>query len=441
MKSPVRFIGNRLSPLFRNRKLVGAISLTAADVAGKSVALFITPYLANRMGAAGFGALTLYISVTQILVYFISLGGPALIAAEYIRNGYTSARRMRAASLRLSLWITAFLLLASMLVSWFAPSAVPLSVGVLIVAVSYVSALSAFELAYYRGAQIYSFAIAGQLAFAVLNVLLTVLAFEFNSPTAANRLLSIALAAGAVQLAYALELRRKHYEPADRETRRADISLNIAFGLSIFPHAASVWVRSSVDRFVLAGFAGFATAGIYSVGVSLAMASNLVFVTINQQLQPFLYRRLKERDFSSFGRLQFRFVCLILISTSLYYAVLLAAFDLMFDSEYDSVKAFLPALLAGSALQSMYHVFSHAPFYERRGRHISLVTGGGLIVHLIGLGALAIVDQLTPIHVAFVSFISTGSSALGMAFLSHRTVRQLRLAQPELAGQEDSELP
>ncbi|MGD9590868.1 MAG: lipopolysaccharide biosynthesis protein [Mycolicibacterium sp.] len=421
--------------------MLGAISLTAADVAGKSVAFVITPYLANRMGAAGFGALTLYTSVTQILVYFISLGGPALIAAEYIRSGYTSARRMRAASLRLSLWIAVVLLLASLLVSWCAPSAVPLSVGVLIVAVSYVSALSAFELAYYRGSQIYGIAIVGQLAVAVLNVLLTVAAFEFDSPSAANRLLSIALAGGVVQLGYALDLRRKHYEPADKKTRRADISLNINFGLSIFPHAASVWVRSSVDRFVLAGFTSIATAGIYSVGVSLAMAANLVFVTVNQQLQPFLYRRLKDGAFADFQRLQRRFIGLILISTSFYYLLLLAVFDVLFDSEYYAVKALLPALLAASALQSMYHVFSHAPFYERRGLLISFVTAGGLVVHLLGLGALEVFNQLTPGHVALVSLVSTGSTAFGMTILSHRTVRQLRLAGLESAQKKDSKLP
>lgn len=429
--------GGRLSGVLRNRKALGAASLTVADVAGKAIGFIMTPYLANRMGAAGFGALNLYVSATEILAFAIFLGGPALVAAECIRNGYTSARRLRAASLRLSIWIVVGLLFISTLVSWCLPSALPLSVGALIVAVSYIQGLNALELSYYRGSQTYRFAVAGQFAFAALNVLLTVLAFEFASPTATNRLLSIALAGGVVQLIYALELRRKHYEHADADTRRTHTSLIISFGLAVFVHVASHWVRSSIDRFVVAGYAGLAAAGVYSVAVTMAMVPSVLFAAVSQQLQPYFYRRLKERDFPGFGRLQFRYVMAVLGGTALYYIVLLAAFALLFASEYDGAKQILPALLGGSVAQSIYYAFTHAAFYERRGGHISSVTGSALVVHLMGLGVLAAFKEVTPSHVALVFFVSSVVATLGMAVLSLRTVKQLGRMQTEFPEREE----
>ena len=421
----------RLSQLMRDKKAIGAASLAVADIVGKAVGFVLTPYLANRMGAAGFGILSLYISATEILSFALVLGGPALVAAEFIRNGNTSARRLRAANLRLSLLMAVTLLIVSVPVSWIAPSTVPLSVGALIVAVSYVQALNTLELSYYRGSQTYSFAVAGQLTFAGLNVLLTVLAFEFASPSATNRLLCIALAGGVVQLVYALELRRKHYEPANKETRRANTSLIISFGLSVFVHVASHWVRSSVDRFVLTGYAGLAATGLYSVAITMATVPSILFAVISQQLQPYFYRRLKERDFSSFKRMQIGFISLVIIFTFLYYLLLLAFFDNLFDSEYDSVKPLLPALLCASTAQSIYFVFAHAAFYERRGRRISSVAVAALIIHALGLITLASFGQVTPFRVALVFSLSTATGTIAMAVLSRRTV-------VNLAKQKDS---
>jgi O-antigen/teichoic acid export membrane protein len=402
-----------------------------ADVLSKAIGFAMTPYLANRMGAAGFGKLSLYISVTQILPIVITLGGTALLAVEYIRNGYTSARRMRAANLRLSLRISLVLLVLSLSLSWWKPSIVPLSVGLLVLAVSCVQALNTLELAYYRGSQTYSFAVAGQFAFAGLNVVLTVLAFEFDSPTVTNRLLSIALAGGLVQLVYFLDLRRKHYEPADSLTTRANTRLIISFGLTVLVHAASHWIRSNIDRFVVAAHFGLVAAGAYSVAIIMAMVPSVFFVAVSQQLQPYLYQRLKDRNFSEFKRTQLGYVSVVLLLTGLYYFLLLAIFPLLFDSEYDGAKTLLPALLGASAAQSIYYVFSHAAFYERRGGLIASVTGGALAIHLIGLAGLLAFDQITPSRVALLFLISSAVATLGMAVLSSRTVRQLRLAQPE----------
>jgi O-antigen/teichoic acid export membrane protein len=421
----------RLAQLLRNRKALGAAWLTVADVMSKAIGFAMTPYLANRMGAAGFGQLSLYISVTQILPIVIALGGIALLAVEYIRNGYTSARRMRAANLRLSLWISLGLLGLSLFISWWKPSILPLSAGLLVLAVSCVQALNTLELAYYRGSQTYSFAVAGQFAFAGLNVVLTVLAFEFDSPTVTNRLLSIALAGGLVQLVYALDLRRKHYEPADRDTTRANTRLIISFGLTVLVHAASQWIRSNIDRFVIATHFGLGAAGTYSVAIAMATVPSVFFTAVSQQLQPYLYRRLKDRKFSEFKRVQLGYVSIVLLLTGLYYFLLLAIFPLLFDSEYDAAKTLLPALLGASAAFSIYHVFSHAGFYERRGGLIASVTGGALAIHLIGLAGLLAFDQITPSHVALTFLISSAVATLGMAILSSRTVRQLRLAQPE----------
>ena len=431
-------LGSRVPQLLRNPKALGAASLTLADVLSKAIGFAITPYMANRMGSAEFGALNLYISVTQILIFLIALGGPALIAAEYVRNGYASARQMRAANLKLAGWISAALIIVSLVVSIWLPTVVPMTSGALTVAVSCVQALNMIELSYYRGAQTYGVAVAGQFMFTILNVLLTVVAFEFNSPTVTNRLLSIVLAGGLVQIAYALELGRKRYEPAVKTTMRLDNSMIVRFGISIFPHVASGWIRMSVDRFFVSGYLGLAATGVYSVAVSLATAEILLFAAISQQLQPFLYRRLKSRNFAGFQRVQFLFIAAVLGFTATYYGLVQLFFELLFTSEFNGAKALLPALLGASAAQSIFTNFSHAAFYERRASSISWLSASALFVHLAGLCGLALFNRLTLPNIVFVFFVSSVVAMLGMVWLSRRVIGQLRLAPEELADQQES---
>jgi len=97
----------------------------ATDVAAKVVMFAITPYLANTMGAAEFGSLSLYLSTTDIFSFILFLGGPALVAAQYVRHGEMSALRLRAASIGVSLRVVPVLLVGSIAVSWFWPGTEP----------------------------------------------------------------------------------------------------------------------------------------------------------------------------------------------------------------------------------------------------------------------------------------------------------------------------
>ncbi|MCH9734205.1 MAG: oligosaccharide flippase family protein [Actinomycetia bacterium] len=409
-----------------DRRILGAASLAAADVAGKLAGFLITPYLANRMGAGEFGLLNLYLPVIQIVTFLISFGGAALLVTEYIRNGYSAARRLRAANLQLAIWMSVALLALSACVSLLAPSTVPLTLGLLIVAVSFVQALNIIELSYYRGTQTYSVAVAGQCAFVVLSLVATFILFELKSATAANRLLCLALAGAVVQTVYALELRRRSYEPGDRKTKRSNTALILRFGSSIFVHSASQWVRVSVDRFVISGFLGTAAVGVYSLAATLAMAENLFFGVVSQQLQPFLYGQLKKMNFASFRRVQLSFMAIVVVFTGLYYGFLLVAFDWLFNTEYTDAKTLLPILLGGAAAQALSTNFLQSAFYERRATLISRVTVSALSVHLCGLAILIFTGNVSPANVATVFLVSSIVAMLGTAWLSLYLVRQLR---------------
>ncbi|MEW7001610.1 hypothetical protein M5585_22115 [Serratia ureilytica] len=70
-----------------SKAIMGAAALSVGDILGKVIGFIILPYLIAHLGASGYGALTLYLSVIQILIIFISFSGQGLLPVKYMQEG------------------------------------------------------------------------------------------------------------------------------------------------------------------------------------------------------------------------------------------------------------------------------------------------------------------------------------------------------------------
>lgn len=414
-----------MSSTNRPRRALGASALSAVDVLSKAVGFGITPYLANAMGPVDFGAMTLYISIAQIVTFLISLGGAGLLTAEVIRHGEVAGRHMRFVNLRLSALITAVLLPASVAISYVWPSLLSPAIAVLIVAIAFLQAMNTLELAYFRGLQTYRWAIVGQVTFSLLNVALTVLAFNVATADAFFRLLCVAAASGVVQAIYAIRLHRKSDLPPDPAERQRYARMIANFGRSIFLHQASYWIRTTVDRFVVLAYFGAVANGTFGLAVTLASILAVMFASVSQALQPFMFARLKTLDLDGIRRLRACYMVGVLCAASSYLVLLWLTFDMFFEPSYRVALDYIPILLIGTAAQSVYLAYTYAPFYQRRGGAISTVTVSALVVHLICLGSLILLDAVTPVTAAWVFAFSSAWSAWWMRRLSRRSTSEL----------------
>ncbi|WAY96200.1 oligosaccharide flippase family protein, partial [Serratia marcescens] len=74
-----------------SKAIMGAAALSVGDILGKVIGFIILPYLTAHLGASGYGALTLYLSVIQILIIFISFSGQGLLPVKYMQEGEGSS--------------------------------------------------------------------------------------------------------------------------------------------------------------------------------------------------------------------------------------------------------------------------------------------------------------------------------------------------------------
>lgn len=401
---------------------MGAAALSIGDILGKVIGFIILPYLTAHLGASGYGALTLYLSVIQILIIFISFSGQGLLPVKYMQEGEGSSLVFRRDNITLAVASSVLLVAIFYIVTLVTKISVSFSDGFLVVLASLAQALNFINLSHLRISQTYKVAAIGQFLLSAFNVLFTIALFEMIAATPGQRLIAIAASFFSIQLAYEFFVYRKRaVKRSELEPSRKRYKEIISYGVSLLPHHGSYWIKSSVDRFFIAHYMSTAVVGVYGLAFQLTSIVMLFFGVINQAFQPFIYRKLKANDFRGVELIQYGYTALVIVSCVIYFFILPFVFPYLFNAEFNSAIYYFNILLPGTAFLSIYYIFTHSLFYYRKNKLISIITMGSMITHLIGI----FVITMTEIKVEYFCLVYAISSFYACAVTFYCGKRQI----------------
>jgi O-antigen/teichoic acid export membrane protein len=405
-----------------SKAIMGAAALSIGDILGKVIGFIILPYLTAHLGASGYGALTLYLSVIQILIIFISFSGQGLLPVKYMQEGEGSSLVFRRDNITLAVASSVLLVAIFYIVTLVTKISVSFSDGFLVVLASLAQALNFINLSHLRISQTYKVAAIGQFLLSAFNVLFTIALFEMIAATPGQRLIAIAASFFSIQLAYEFFVYRKRaVKRSELEPSRKRYKEIISYGVSLLPHHGSYWIKSSVDRFFIAHYMSTAVVGVYGLAFQLTSIVMLFFGVINQAFQPFIYRKLKANDFRGVELIQYGYTALVIVSCVIYFFILPFAFPYLFNAEFNRAIYYFNILLPGTAFLSIYYIFTHSLFYYRKNKLISIITMGSMITHLIGI----FVITMTEIKVEYFCLVYAISSFYACAVTFYCGKRQI----------------
>lgn len=386
---------------------MGAAALSIGDILGKVIGFIILPYLTAHLGASGYGALTLYLSVIQMLIIFISFSGQGLLPVKYMQEGEGSSLVFRRDNITLAIASSVLLVAIFYIVTLVANISVSFSDGFLVVLASLAQALNFINLSHLRISQTYKVAAIGQFLLSAFNVLFTIALFEMIAATPGQRLIAIAASFFSIQLAYEFFVYKKiKGERIALEPVRKRYKEIVSYGVSLLPHHGSYWIKSSIDRFFIAHYMSTAVVGVYGLAFQLTSIVMLFFGVINQAFQPFIYRKLKEKDFRGVELIQYGYAGLVIVACVTYFFIMPFAFPYLFKPEFNRAIYYFNILLPGTAFLSIYYIFTHSLFYYRKNKMISIITMGSMVTHLIGI----FIITMTTIKVEYFCFVYAVSS-------------------------------
>lgn len=386
---------------------MGAAALSIGDILGKVIGFIILPYLTAHLGASGYGALTLYLSVIQMLIIFISFSGQGLLPVKYMQEGEGSSLVFRRDNITLAIASSVLLVAIFYIVTLVANISVSFSDGFLVVLASLAQALNFINLSHLRISQTYKVAAIGQFLLSAFNVLFTIALFEMIAATPGQRLIAIAASFFSIQLAYEFFVyKRIKGERVVLEPVRKRYKEIISYGVSLLPHHGSYWIKSSIDRFFIAHYMSTAVVGVYGLAFQLTSIVMLFFGVINQAFQPFIYRKLKEKDFRGVELIQYGYTGLVVVACIIYFFIMPFFFPYLFKAEFNRAIYYFNILLPGTAFLSIYYIFTHSLFYYRKNKMISIITMGSMATHLVGI----FIITMTTIKVEYFCFVYAVSS-------------------------------
>lgn len=388
--------------------VLGASGLAIADLVSKAAGFVIIPFLVNSLSVSDYGALTIYLACIQVGVIVISFCGQGLLPFKYIHENEEEALLVRKNNLALSGAFAAALVLPIVFVGGYFD--IELVEVLLILGVSFLQGANAITLSYFRISQTYKSAILGQIFNAALSVLLTIALFYMVSPSVNIRLLSIFISYLLVQFLFERVLYFKCIELnlQDVKSRMQAYKEIVRYGLTLVPHHASYWVKSSVDKFFVLSYFSISDVGVYGLATQLSSILILSFSILSQAYQPFIYRYLKNGDVAKVKKMNKAIIFCVVFISLVFVFLISALFDILFSVEYiDSLK-YLKILALGAVFHGLYTFSSHILFFSKNNKEISKITFASMLLHVFGLIILSVLPLVYIEGFCFLYVVSSG---------------------------------
>ncbi|MCM1219372.1 MAG: oligosaccharide flippase family protein [Lachnospiraceae bacterium] len=141
----------------------------------------------------------------------------------------------------------------------------------------------------------------------------------------------------------------------------------ILFNLPLIPHYLSGSILGSSDRIMIQRMVGVAQAGIYSLAYSISQIMTMVNDSLNKTMSPWLYQKIREKDYGSMSRVVYPSLLLIACANLLLIAVAPEVVAVFAPEEYYEAIYVIPPVAMSVYANYLYLCFAPFEFYfEKR---------------------------------------------------------------------------
>ncbi|WP_434669723.1 lipopolysaccharide biosynthesis protein [Klebsiella sp. B345] len=140
----------------------------------------------------------------------------------------------------------------------------------------------------------------------------------------------------------------------------------LRYGISLWPHHGSYWIKSSIDRFFIAHYMNVSIVGVYGLALQLSSILMLFFSVINQAFQPFIYRYINDGNFTAVRKIQYIYVILVLCCSLVCYLIMPFVFPYLFDSKFNGAMIYFIYLIPGTTFMCIYYIYTNVLFFINR---------------------------------------------------------------------------
>ena len=357
------------------------------ELAAKSLPFLMLPYLTRKLGTAGFGELSFYLTMLSLFGIIIGLSQEGAVTRYFYFYGKHGLSNIIKAGYLYNFIVSLLFLLGC----WLFQSEI---LAYIVIATTFQSYLNVMLATQQCQKKPWPY-IAIQLLLSLSNVIYTVLALEWFSAEdqVRNRILAIVLA-NATTFFIVVAFNHKSIQLSKKISwlRLKKSSLYIfSFGLPLILHQSSFFIKGQLDRIFIYKNFSMSELGIYSAGVQIASVLPIIFMALNKACVPHYYEMIKNSKITNSDIVKYAIYALpfsilpsiivYLLPNNLYTAVLGEGFK---DSQY-----YTSIFTLGFGLNLPYLILVNYLFFYGKNFLISKLTIYSSLIYLATLFILA----------------------------------------------------
>lgn len=153
--------------------------------------------------------------------------------------------------------------------------------------------------------------------------------------------------------------------------------------IPLIPHTLSGILLGNADRIMITTYCGSESNAIYSVAYSVSTLTSLLWTSMNQAWQPWLYDQLAKNQKESITKESKTYLGIFIF---LIWGVLLLSPEIIFvfgGKKYYSAKYVMPPIIVGLTFQFIYGMYVNFEIYAKKNFGISIGTTLAAILNLI----------------------------------------------------------
>ncbi len=155
------------------------------------------------------------------------------------------------------------------------------------------------------------------------------------------------------------------------------------FNVPLLPYYLSTVLLHNSDRIIIKSLVGKAEAATYSVAYSASMALQLFGSSINQALQPWLFKKLKDKSYDGIGKVINLSLLIIALINLMLIAFAPEAVRILAPPEFQEAIWIIPPLASSVVVMFFYQHFINVEFFFEESRITSVASIGAAGLNIL----------------------------------------------------------
>ncbi len=226
-----------------------------------------------------------------------------------------------------------------------------------------------------------------QIAQTCIFLILLVILVVVLRMSALGKILSTIIAFSIMSVIHLFLLWRRDY--LTFRITKPTIIAQLKFGLPLLPHSLSFWFKSGFDKLIITAYCGLATNGIYSMAMSFGALYTIFNKAFSNSYIPYLQKRISnftdeniESEKRKLVLFSYKVMCgFSVLSCFVIFACWLAT-KYILDVQYADSFQFIPWIIAGLTLHSMYELVIQFPYSVKKTLGLGIITFSGSLIQL-----------------------------------------------------------